>query len=177
MFKYLSLFFLFERYHGADIYAGTRAVLLNYGRHKDSAVETTAQKDLFDYNGGLITSGTIFRGSVHDFGAGDVALTEPWYRGIGGYFSGVQEQFVEDGSWTRLRELTLSYSLRTPKFIKSTKLSSIDFSFTGRNLFIWTDFIGNDPDTNLTEVSTTRGIDYFNNPGTKSYVFKILINY
>ena len=175
--KDLSLFFLFERYHGADIYAGTRAVLLNYGRHKDSAVETTAQKDLFDYNGGLITSGTIFRGSVHDFGAGDVALTEPWYRGIGGYFSGVQEQFVEDGSWTRLRELTLSYSLRTPKFIKSTKLSSIDFSFTGRNLFIWTDFIGNDPDTNLTEVSTTRGIDYFNNPGTKSYVFKILINY
>ena len=92
----------------------------------------------------------------HDFGAGDVALTEPWYRGIGGYFSGVQEQFVEDGSWTRLRELTVSYSLRTPKFIKSTKLSSIDFSFTGRNLFIWTDFIGNDPDTNLTEVSTTR---------------------
>ena len=65
---------------------------------------------------------------------GDVALTEPWYRGIGGYFSGVQEQFVEDGSWTRLRELTVSYSLRTPKFIKSTKLSSIDFSFfCGKN--------------------------------------------
>ena len=175
--KDLSLFFLFETYQGADIYAGTRAVLLNYGRHQDSGVETTTQQDLFDYNGGLITSGTTFRGTVHDFGAGPVALTEPWYRGIGGYFSGVQEQFVEDGSWTRLRELTLSYSLRSAKFRKASKLSSIDFSFTGRNLFIFTDFVGNDPDTNLTEVSTTRGIDYFNNPGTKSYVFKIIINY
>ena len=175
--KYLSLYFLFESYQGADIYAGTRAVLMNYGRHKDSGFETEAQQDLFDYNGGLITSGTIFRGNVHDFGAGTVALTEPWYRGIGGYFSGVQEQFVQDGSWTRLRELTLSYSLNGPSFTKSTKLSSIDLSFTARNLFIWTDFIGNDPDTNLTEVSTIRGIDYFNNPGTKSYVFKITLNY
>ena len=175
--KDLSLFFLFETYQGADIYAGTKAVLLNYGRHQDSGIETVAQKDLFDYSGGLITSGTTFRGSIHDFGAGPVALTEPWYRGIGGYFSGVQEQFVEDGSWTRLRELTLSYSLKGAKFRKASKLSSIDFSFTGRNLFILTDFVGNDPDTNLTEVSTTRGIDYFNNPGTKSYVFKIIINY
>ena len=176
-YKDLSLFFLLETYQGADIYAGTKAVLLNYGRHKDSGIETTTQQDLFDYNGGLITSGSTFRGSIYDFGAGPVALTEAWYRGIGGYFSGVQEQFVEDGSWSRLRELTLSYSLRSSTFRKATKLSSIDFSFTGRNLFILTDFVGNDPDTNLTEVSTTRGIDYFNNPGTKSYVFKITINY
>ncbi|GIR72993.1 MAG: hypothetical protein CM15mP75_5050 [Flammeovirgaceae bacterium] len=77
---------MFETYQGADIYAGTKAVLLNYGRHRDSGVETVAEKDLFDYNGGLITSGTSFRGTVHDFGAGDVALTESWYRGIGGYF-------------------------------------------------------------------------------------------
>ena len=48
-----------------------------------------------------------------------MALTESWYRGIGGYFSGVQEQFVEDGSWSRLRELTLSYSLRSSNFRKA----------------------------------------------------------
>ena len=175
--KDLNLYFLFESYQGADIYAGTKAVLLNYGRHIESGTETTANMDLFDYNGGLITSGSTFRGSIHDFGAGDVALTESWYRGIGGYFSGVQEQFIEDGSWTRLREVTLSYSIRGPSFRKSTKLSSIDLSITGRNLHIWTNFVGNDPDTNLTEVSTTRGIDYFNNPGTKSFVFKITLNY
>ena len=57
---------MFETYQGADIYAGTKAVLLNYGRHRDSGVETVAEKDLFDYNGGLITSGTSFRGTVHD---------------------------------------------------------------------------------------------------------------
>ena len=68
-YKDLSLFFLLETYQGADIYAGTKAVLLNYGRHKDSGIETTTQQDLFDYNGGLITSGSTFRGSIHDFGA------------------------------------------------------------------------------------------------------------
>jgi hypothetical protein len=48
---------------------------------------------------------------------------------------------------------------------------------TGRNLLLWTKFEGNDPDTNLEGISVARGIDYFNNPGTKSYVFSVDINF
>lgn len=174
--KSLRLAALFETFQGADIFAGTKSVLYNLGRWKDSQIETTAGQNLLDYNGDVIPMGTTFRGVVRDFGAGPVALTEPWYSGDGGFFGGGNDElYIEDGSWTRLRELTLSYSLTGP-WLKNMGVGSAELTVTGRNLILWTEFEGNDPDTNLSGVSAARGIDYFNNPGTKSYVFTVTIN-
>ena len=92
----------------------------------------------------------------------------------------VASQFIKDATNTRIREVTLSYSLNSPGFRAATKLTSIDFSLTGRNLLIWgpdINYIGNDPETNLTGVSNGRGLEYFNNPSTRSYLFTIKINY
>ena len=58
----------------------------------------------------------------------------------------------------------------------SIALKSVEFSVTGRNLLLWTKFEGNDPDTNLSGVSAARGLDYFNNPGTKSFLFSVTLN-
>ncbi len=172
----ISLSALFETFQGADIYAGTKSVLYDLGRWKDSEIETTSTQNLLDYNGNVIPLGTTFRGVIHDFGAGPVALTEPWYLGDGGFFSnGNDELYVEDGSWTRLRELVISYTIDNP-LIQKMGIRSVDISATGRNLLLWTEFEGNDPDTNLNGVSAARGIDYFNNPSTKSYVFTLILN-
>lgn len=176
-YKNFNLSVLFETYQGADIYAGTKSVLYDLGRWEDSANEITATRNLKDFRGNIINIGQTFRGKVHDFGAGPVALTEAWFNGDGGFFSnGNDEIYIEDGSWTRLRELSLSYTLRAPWLKQKTGLSSVEFVLTGRNLIIWTDFEGNDPDTNLSGVSVARGIEYFNNPGTKSYLFSVLVN-
>ena len=64
-----------------------------------------------------------------------------------------------------------------PGFRQRTKLQSIDFSFTGRNIVLWSDYKGIDPELNLTGPTNGRGIDYFNNPSTRSYLFTIRINY
>lgn len=168
---------LFETYQGADMAAGTKAVMYAYGTHGDVGNEVTAPHDLLSVNGNVIPGGTTFRGNIEDFGAGPVALTEDWYDGRGGYFSGPMEQFIEDGSWTKLREVSLGYTLNSARFRQLTKLSSIQFTVTGRNLFTWTDFEGVDPETNLSGPIAGRGIDYFNNPGTKSYLFTVRINY
>jgi hypothetical protein len=168
---------LFETYQGADIYAGTKSVLYDLGRWWDSANEVTAVRNLKDYRGNIINIGQTFRGKVHDFGAGPVALTEAWFNGDGGFFSnGNDEIYIEDGSWTRLRELSLSYTLNAPWLRQKTGLGSVEFILTGRNLLLWTPFEGNDPDTNLSGISAARGIEYFNNPGTKSYLFSVLVN-
>jgi TonB-linked SusC/RagA family outer membrane protein len=172
-YKNWSLTALFETYQGADIYAGTKSVLADLGRWASTGNEVTTNQNLLDYNGNLIPIGTTFRGSIYDFGAGPVALTEPWYNGDGGFFSGGNDElYIEDGSWTRLRELSLSYRFK-PAWLSNIGIQSATLSATGRNLFVWTEFEGNDPDTNLTGVSAARGIDYFNNPGTKSYVFTL----
>lgn len=174
--KDLSLSMLFETFQGADIFAGTKSALYDLGRWKDTGIETTANQNLLDFNGNVIPMGTTFRGEIHDFGGGPVALSEPWYLGDGGFFgSGNDELYIEDGSWTRLRELVLSYTLSAP-WLTSMGIGSVELSATGRNLILWTEFEGNDPDTNLSGVSAARGIDYFNNPGTKSYVFTVILN-
>lgn len=176
-FKNISLSFLFETYQGADIYAGTKAVLYDLGRWGASAQEITATRNLKDFRGNIIKIGETFRGNIRDFGAGPVALTEAWYNGAGGFFSnGNDELYIEDGSWTRLREVGLSYTLRAPWLKQRTGLSSIECNLTARNLLLWTEFEGNDPDTNLSGVSAARGMDYFNNPGTKSYLFTLILN-
>ena len=177
-FKNLSLSVLFETYQGADIFAGTESTLTDYGRWGSTANEVTSTQNLLTYSGNVILAGTTFRGAIKDFGAGPVALTQDWYNGPGGFFGGNHELYVQDGSWTRLRELTLSYKLG-PLLKSATGLNikGLDVSATGRNLILWTKFEGNDPDTNVSGVSSSRGIDYYNNPGTKSYVFSLNLTF
>jgi TonB-linked SusC/RagA family outer membrane protein len=176
-YKNFRLSVLFETYQGADIYAGTKSVMRDLGTWYDTGNEITATRNYFESNGNIINIGETFRGNVQDFGAGPVALTETWYNGDGGFFGGGNDElYIEDGSWTRLRELTLSYLWKSDWLKKSTSLKSVEFSVTGRNLFLWTKFEGNDPDTNLSGVSAARGLDYFNNPGTKSFLFSATLN-
>jgi len=177
-YKNLKLSVLFETYQGADIYAGTKSVLYDLGRWEDSANEVTATRNYFESNGNIISIGDTFRGNVYNFGAGDVALTESWYNGDGGFFgNGNDELYIEDGSWTRLREIGISYFINSGWLKNKLGLTDVELNVTGRNLILWTDFEGNDPDTNLSGISAARGIDYFNNPGTQSFVFSLQANF
>ena len=176
-YKNFKLSVLFETYQGADIFAGTKSVMRDLGTWYDTANEITATRNYFQSNGSIINIGETFRGNIGDFGSGPVALTETWYNGDGGFFSGGNDElYVEDGSWTRLREISIAYTWDSKWLKERTKLKSIDFSLSGRNLALWSDFEGNDPDTNLSGVSAARGIDYFNNPSTKSFLFSLTLN-
>ncbi len=176
-FKGIGLSVLVDHVQGGQVWNGTKGALVTFGTAALTGNESVAPSALTTYNGGTIPAGTTFRGAVSDFGGGPVALTEAWYTSVGGGFGPVASQFMEDGTRTRLREISLSYSLTGSKFRNATKLQSIDFSVTGRNLALWTDYTGIDPETNLTGPSNGRGLDYFNNPSTRSYLFSVKINY
>lgn len=176
-YKNLSLFVLFEHNQGGDMWEGTRGILYNFGTHNAVSQERVSDVDLKTVSGAIIPAGTPFRGNIQDFGAGPVALTETWYRGTGGGFGPVSEQFIYDATHSRLREVTLTYSLNNKSFRDFTKLRSVDFGITGRNLLLWTDLDGVDPETNLTGPSNGRGLSYFNNPNTRSFLFSITVNY
>lgn len=176
-YKKFSLNVLFETSQGGDFYEGTRGVLYNFGRHADVANEVTLTQDLTNYAGQVIPAGSTVRGNIQDFGAGPVLLDQSFYTSIGGGFSTLVEQFVSDASWTRVRELSLGYSLSSESFRQKTKLQSIDFTVTARNPFLWTNIRGIDPETNLNGVGNSRGQDYFNSPNTKSLVFSLRFNY
>lgn len=176
-YKKFSLDVLFETSQGGDYFSGTRGVMYNFGTHRDTGNEVTLTADTKNYVGKTIPAGTTVRGNLKDFGAGPVLLDESWYTTLGSGFGSLKQQFVEDGSWTRLRQLSLSYRLDSEAFRKATKLQSAEFSVTGRNLFLWTKVAGIDPDTNLSGGPAGRNMDYFNTPGTRSYLFTIKVNY
>ena len=176
-FKNLSLNVLFEHSQGGDFYDITRQINTQRGFSEESGNKVTIPTGgVVDVDGNTYAAGEVVRGNLHDFGAGTVLLEQEWYRGNGAGNRGFSELWLQDATWTRLRELTLSYSL-SQNILKKIKLSSVVLSMTGRNLFLWTDVIGNDPDKNFAGVGNSRGLDYYTNPSTKSYLFSLNITF
>jgi hypothetical protein len=96
---------------------------------------------------------------------------QDWFSGDGGGFGTVGAQFVEDGSFAKLREISLTYTLDRPFFKNLTGFSSADIRIAGRNLHTWTKYSGFDPEVNLGGAEfLTQGLDYFINPPTRSFV-------
>lgn len=172
----LSLNVLVETFQGADYSEATRGVLYTFGVHEENGNEVIPATDLKNYAGNIIPAGQLVRGNIKDWGAGPVLLDQSWYTTLGSGFGSVREDFVGDGSWTRLREVTLDYTLKGAWVRNVLKLQSIGLAATGRNLALWTDLRGVDPETSLTG-GFGQGLEYFTNPGTKSYLFTLKINY
>jgi len=172
----LSFNILFETFQGADFSSATRGVLYTFGMHADNGNEVIPETNLRNYAGDVIPAGELVRGNIVDWGAGPVLLDQSWYTTLGSGFGSVREQFVEDGSWTRLREIGLNYNLSNPWLRNTLKLQSINFGVSGRNLVLWTDLVGVDPETSLTG-GFGQGLEYFTNPGTQSYLFTLKVNY
>lgn len=65
--------------------------------------------------------------------------------GVGGFYDvlGSNNHTVEDGSYTKLRELSLSYEIGA---IPVVGFGDWSLTVTGRNLYTWTDFKGWDPE-------------------------------
>ncbi len=175
-YKGFTLSALVETMQGNDVWNGTRGVLYFFGIHPYTAVETVASQNLVNAGGTAIAAGTTFRGYEADFGGDPVAVDWTWWVTNGGGFGDVGEPFVEDASWTRLREISLFYEF--PRSVTSKlKLEGLQLGVTGRNLGLWTNVKGFDPDNNLTGASKGRGLEYFSNPGTSSILTTINISF
>ncbi len=176
-YKNFKLYALFEHSQGGDIVDATEAVLLDYGVSKTTGNETLASSNLKTASGATILSGATFRGNIGNFGGGNVALDQSWYNGLGGFFGNVLEPFITDATWTRLREVTLSYRIKRKYLPKFTGLSSVNVEMSGRNLWLDSKLKTIDPDSNVEGSGSGRGIVYFNNPGSRSYLFSIKLNF
>jgi hypothetical protein len=100
-----------------------------------------------------------------------------FWQNIGSGFGPVSSQFLEDGGFVKLREVSVAYSFSQAAVRRTLGLNSIDVRVAGRNLGLWTKYTGVDPETNLggAEVGAS-GIDYFNTPLTRSFVFTVSLN-
>jgi hypothetical protein len=81
----------------------------------------------------------------------------------------VQDRHVEDGSYLKLRSLTLGYSL-PERWIQKASIKKARIFISGQNLLTFTDYSGMDPEANTYgQNSLFQGIDYGVYPSSRSY--------
>jgi len=84
-----------------------------------------------------------------------------------------QSQFVEDGSYLRLRTVNLDYALPA-KWIKKVSLTNASLYFSGQNLLTWTNYSGLDPQVSVSGNQVLGpGFDYSAYPAARTYTFGI----
>lgn len=84
---------------------------------------------------------------------------------INSFYAAVEQWRIDDGSFVKLREISLSYAFGNFK-----KIKDIILSVSGRNLISWDNYKGYDPEVNAGGQSTIlRGIDFGAVPIPKTF--------
>lgn len=86
-------------------------------------------------------------------------------------------RFVEDGSYLRLKTVTLSYNF-PKKWLNKIHLSRLQAYVTGQNLFTLTKYKGYDPEVNaFGGDSVAQGVDYGTYPQSRAVIFGLNVEF
>lgn len=171
-YKNFVLSFLWETQQGQDRYNQLGNFMAAFGIAKFTEDRNTSR--VFE---GVLPDGTpntqlvwLSQGTAADgrnYGQG-------FYRNI---YRSVTENFIEDASWVRLRNLTLSYNIPA-KVFKRNFVQGATVSFTGNNLLLFTDYTGFDPETSSSSAaSNADAFTGFSYPALRSYLFSLNLNF
>ncbi len=122
---------------------------------------------------------TTNRGTEYTYEGIDIATGEPnevsiirdqtYYQGV---YGNIFENFVEDGSYVKLREISVAYTLPS-SIMDSLPMRGATVSFTGTNLWISSDFSYGDPEGNLMGSDNAQGFYHMVVPSTRGYNFTL----
>ncbi|MBQ9522217.1 MAG: TonB-dependent receptor [Paludibacteraceae bacterium] len=94
-----------------------------------------------------------------------------------GFDMRISDYFVEDGSFLRLKDLTIGYEF-SGKWMQKIGLTRLQPYFSAQNLFTITKYMGMDPEVNQNGNSgTVQGLDYGTYPQTRTFVLGINIEF
>lgn len=79
---------------------------------------------------------------------------------------------VEDGSYLRLKTLSLAYQVPA-KYLGRLHIRNLSISASAQNLITWTNYTGMDPEVSVKSSALTRGFDYSAYPQAQTMVLGI----
>ncbi len=95
-------------------------------------------------------------------------------KGTSAALFSVFENWIEDGSFVKLREVSLAYNMK-PKFLKG---NSMRLSVIGRNLLSFDKYSGWDPEVNAAgQDNAVRGFDFVEVPIPRMIMFAVNVNF
>jgi TonB-dependent starch-binding outer membrane protein SusC len=111
-------------------------------------------------------------------GTGDTARVGNYRRDLLG--AGIADVYVQDGSFVKLREVTLSYAMSQAlgRRLLGSRVGDIRMSLTGRNLFVSTPYWGADPEVSNFGNQPVRGfVDLAPFPPSRTFFFNIDVGF
>ena len=170
-FKYKSfdLGFLLDTRQGGIVISRTKTIGSTSGQLKETLVGRET---------GIVAEGAVNTGSVENpvYVANTTNVDARTYNNR--YYERDNVEAAKyDASYTKLREVTLGYSL-PQKHLDKLPISAARLSLTGRNLLLWTDNPHFDPETVSVAGGTLQpGIENMSYPSTKTYTLNLQIDF
>lgn len=89
----------------------------------------------------------------------------------------VSHRFVEDGSFIRMKNITLGYTFK-PDLLKKVRISSARVYASAQNLFLITSYSGLDPESQNQSVKNSQlGIDWAVQPQPRTFLLGLNVNF
>ncbi len=90
--------------------------------------------------------------------------------------SRISTRFIEDASYLRLKQVTLSYNFPS-QLIEKLKMSNLKVYATAENLFTITDYSGFDPEVNSGGGNFSQGVDFGTVPQPRNFIFGLNVGF
>ncbi|MFD2247445.1 SusC/RagA family TonB-linked outer membrane protein [Pontibacter ruber] len=95
-------------------------------------------------------------------------------KGTSAALFSIFENYIEDGSYIKLREISAAYDLK-PAFLGN---NSMRLTLAARNLFSIDDYSGYDPEVNAAgQTNAVRGFDFVEVPIPRTYALGVTVNF
>ena len=167
LYERFELSFLWEVRVGGKVWDGTKATLDYYGLSAETGEKRSVRNYVFEGNtpeGIPNTTQVDFANPNNNF------QDNRWVRyGV----CGVAEEYIEDGSWFRLRSLKACYTI---DHFSINAIKKIKITLFANNIILLQKYSGVDPESALFGQPGGMGIDYFNMPSTRSYGISLELN-
>ncbi len=149
---------------GGQMYHGTNGLLDLYGVSKNTE----------DRESTFIYEGVKPDGTPNDIQRGGPDDPDAYQDLVTGVLTSIDEYYIMDNSFIKMRDLTLGY--RLPKKVFNNKVD-LDLSVYVRNLLIWSELPNFDPEASQGNNNMGGAFERFSMPQTTSYGFGINLNF
>tara|TARA_R110001592_G_scaffold363328_1_gene684157 strand:+ start:22078 stop:25287 length:3210 start_codon:yes stop_codon:yes gene_type:complete len=98
------------------------------------------------------------------------------FRNINDVSEVLTTQYIEDGSYIRLKTISLGYTFNK-NWLKKLGMQRLRVYVTGQDLFTWTNYTGFDPEVSTRGNGLTSGVDFGAYPRSKTFIGGLSITF
>lgn len=160
-YKGFTFSFVLDHKHGGDVINLDNGSLFYYGTAKATENRGTS----------VVLQGVNEKTNAPNTKA--IVLDENYYKS---YYSAADENSVEDGSYLKLRQVSLGYNLGA-SVLKNSFFKSAVITLTGTNFILHKSYTGSDPEVSLNGSGNGQGFSNFPVPSNRSIIAGVKVTF